>query len=152
MARNKKVYKPKSKKIPYKNYLMESRQEVIFAKECDKKKLIWEYETDYFELVIRQIYTPDFKITLKNGYIFYVEYKGYLWKEDKTKMLAVKRQYPDVDIRFVFLNHKKPIHGAQMRKDGTKMSHGEWAETHGFKWSEGFMPSEWFNTKGGERK
>ena len=44
-------------------------------------------------------YTPDFYIPETN---IYIEAKGHLDKGDRVKMLLVKEQYPDLDIRFVF--------------------------------------------------
>ena len=36
---------------------------------------------------------------------------------------------------------------AKRRKDGTKRSHGEWAEANGFRWFSRFsLPKEWIDT------
>lgn len=41
--------------------------------------------------------------------------------------------------------------GAKRRKDGTKRSHGEWADTNGFRWfSEESIPDEWIDVSAKE--
>lgn len=56
----------------------------------------------------------------------YVETKGYLSDhKERTKYLLIKEQYPELDLRFVFMDSNKPCGGA-------KYSHGTWATKHGF--------------------
>ena len=147
--RYKKKLRPQRKKIQYQGQTMASESEVSFAKECDRLNIPWMYEPESFDWFMpSKKYTPDFKIMRGDRTYFYVEYKGFLWQEDKQKMKAIKEQHPDIDIRFVFANSKSPVHGAKTRKNGTKQSHAEWAEAHGFLWAEGFIPSSWLK-KGG---
>jgi len=40
-------------------------------------------------------YLPDFKLTFKDGRVIYVEAKGYLQPEGKTKLRRFKRYYPE---------------------------------------------------------
>lgn len=141
--RYKKKQRPIPKKIQYKGQTMASESEVRFAMECDDHGIPWIYEPESFDWYIMQKYTPDFKITRPDGTHFYVEFKGFLWEEDKIKMRAVKSLHPTLDVRFVFADAKKPVHGAKTRKNGTKMSHAEWAERYGFMWAQGFIPPEW---------
>ena len=153
MTRYKKRHKPKRKMIIYKGDTMHSESEVRFAKQCDASGVKWEYEPEGIEWFVKpRIYTPDFRIHRKDGTTFLVEYKGFLWQEDKTKMKAVREQYPDLDIRFVFADARKPVHNAKTRKNGTKQSHSEWAEANGFLWAEGFIPSTWLRTQKKGRK
>lgn len=57
----------------------------------------------------------------------YLETKGYLSDHaERTKYLLIKEQYPDLDLRFIFLDCNKLC-------GGTKYSHGTWAIKHGFK-------------------
>ena len=62
----------------------------------------------YEELKIKWVdpktktYTPDF--VLDNGII--IETKGRFISPDRAKHLAVRSQYPELDIRFVFTNSK----------------------------------------------
>lgn len=78
-------------------------------------------------------YRPDFVIK-SSGII--VEAKGFLDKDSKRKMLAVKKQHPDLDIRFLFQSAGKKM-------QGSKKTHGEWATRNGFKWAEGEIPDDW---------
>ena len=43
-------------------------------------------------------YLPD--VVLSNGII--IEYKGWFKPSDRTKHLLIKKQHPDLDVRFVF--------------------------------------------------
>lgn len=135
----------KGKKKPkYKNTTYASHGEVWFAKSLNNLKIKWEYEPESFLWnPPAQKYTPDFKIYRANGKPLYVEYKGYLRPMDKVKMVQMKKQRPDVDIRFVFQKADKPMAGSRPRKDGTRLTHAEWAEKHGYLWAERFIPKEW---------
>lgn len=50
----------------------------------------------------KHLYTPDFWIEDKNGKIICIETKGIWDYEDRLKHLLIKKQYPGLDIRFVF--------------------------------------------------
>jgi hypothetical protein len=78
-------------------------------------------------------YRPDFVI-VKSGII--VEAKGFLDRDSKRKMVAVKRQHPDIDLRFLFQQ-------ADKKMQGSKQTHGEWAKKNGFEFAEGEIPEEW---------
>ena len=49
-------------------------------------------------------YTPDF-VLLDNGII--IESKGRFTSEDRRKHKEIKKQYPDLDLRFVFTNSEQ---------------------------------------------
>lgn len=97
----------------------------------------FEYETLKVPYVLERNYNPDFILT---DYGFIVEAKGLLDRESKAKMLAVKKQRPELDVRFVFMNASKKI-------PGSKQTHGEWASKNGYKWSEGTIPQEWLTNE-----
>ena len=80
-------------------------------------------------------YTPDFFIPSTN---IYIEAKGHLDKGDRVKMLLVKEQYPELDIRFVFLNSRNKIY------KGSKTTYADWATKNKFDWAEGSIPEEWY--------
>lgn len=80
-------------------------------------------------------YTPDF--CLPNGVL--VETKGLLTPEDRRKMLAVKAQHPDKDIRLCFMRA-----GTKLSRRPGAMTYAQWAERHGFLWCEGRIPTTWF--------
>lgn len=136
--RKKKEIKKPRKKITYKGQVMASKAEVNFAMWMDEMKIEWMYEPEKWDWVPpKRKYTPDFKVMRKDGTYFFVEYKGWLRPEDRTKMKAIKQQYPYIDIRFIFTNASKPIY------KGSKTTYAGWAEQHGFFWAEKIMPEEW---------
>jgi hypothetical protein len=81
----------------------------------------------------RRKYTPDFE--LPNGVL--VELKGLLSLADRQKMVWVRDQHPELDIRFMFMNAKLPI----SRRSRT--NYGMWCDANGFDWCEGQMPTSW---------
>jgi hypothetical protein len=65
----------------------------------------------------------------------FVECKGrFRTRDEVNKYLLVRECNPDVVIIFIFYNPDKPMPGARARKDGTKLSHGEWATANNFPW------------------
>ena len=78
-------------------------------------------------------YTPD--IVLANGII--IETKGRFISTDRAKHLAVRDQYPELDIRFVFTNSRTKLY------KGSKSTYGMWCDRHGFKYADRFIPDEW---------
>lgn len=82
-------------------------------------------------------YTPDF--LLPNGIL--VETKGRFTPEDRMKHLAIKKQHPDLDIRFVFTNSR-----AKLRK-GAKSSYGDWCTKNGFLYADKDVPQEWLDER-----
>lgn len=78
-------------------------------------------------------YTPDF--VLENGII--IETKGRFLTEDRQKHLLVKKQHPDIDIRFVFSRSKTRI------SKQSKTTYADWCEKHGFLFADVSIPPEW---------
>jgi hypothetical protein len=105
------------------------------AADLDKRGIPYEWEKRKIKYVLKEkTYTPDFE--LKNGVI--IEAKGYMRPSDRTKHLVVKKQCPELDIRFLFMNAKLKL------GKGSKTTYGEWATKHGFIWAEGTeVPEEW---------
>tara|TARA_R100000742_G_C4271406_1_gene90323 strand:- start:854 stop:1321 length:468 start_codon:yes stop_codon:yes gene_type:complete len=97
----------------------------------EKVKIEWE------DLAYRT-YTPDF--ILCNGII--IETKGRFIASDRRKHLAIKKQHPDLDIRFIFTNSK-----SKLRK-GAKSSYGEWCIKYGFRYYDRIIPEDWLKEKG----
>lgn len=93
------------------------------------------YETDSLPYTIRRNYIPDFVVHLPNGAVRYIEAKGYLRPEDRTKMRAVKEANPLLDIRFVFAKDNLVT--------GSKMRYSDWAIKYGFPYSIGSVPKDW---------
>lgn len=81
-------------------------------------------------------YEPDFIHNKGDGNIIYVEIKGYFMdRKDCTKYLWVRDSLCEhEELVFVFEKPSKPMHFQSKRKDGTKMTHGEWCEKNGFRY------------------
>lgn len=114
---------------------LKSGFERSFHANLKSRGIKFRYESTQIPYILARHYTPDFEI-VDHG--FFIETKGLLDRDSKAKMIAVKKQHPELDIRFVFMYPKKKI-------PGTKQTHAEWAERNGFKWAEGVAPEEWFN-------
>ena len=102
------------------------------------------YKYDYESIKIEwedlsyRTYTPDF--ILNNGII--IETKGRFLASDRKKHLAIKKQHPKLDIRFVFTNSK-----SKLRK-GAKMSYAQWCIRYDFLYYDRIIPEEWLKEKG----
>jgi hypothetical protein len=113
-----------------------SRLEERLARWFELNGKTFEYETVRLPYTLSAVYTPDF--VLPNGVI--LEAKGYFKPEDRRKMLAIKQQHPDVDIRLVFQAPKNTL-----TKD-SKTTYADWAEKNGFLWAPSYdIPLEWFD-------
>jgi hypothetical protein len=112
-----------------------SKFEEQIAKGLDKEGHVYLYEPSKITYQLVCSYTPDFH--LPNGVI--IEAKGFLKPADRRKMIAVKKQHPELDIRFVFQRNN------QLSK-GSKHTYMSWAEKNGFPacvWPH--IPSDWFD-------
>lgn len=107
------------------------------AANLSSRGIKFRYESEQLPYVLSRTYNPDFTM-VEHG--FFIEAKGLLDRDSKAKMLAVKHQHPEVDIRFVFMRADKRI-------PGTKQTHAQWADRNGFLWAEGTAPEEWFNER-----
>lgn len=95
-----------------------------------RAKVPFQYETERLSYILARHYIPDFIVQTPNGKV-YIECKGYLRPEDKSKLLAVKRMHPNVDLRILFYaSNKKNI---------------KWAEKNGIRWAIGKIPKEWID-------
>lgn len=102
-----------------------------------------EYESEKLPYTVNHTYCPDFVIYREDGTILYIEAKGNGRQFDnnvKQKMIAVKQQHPDKEIRIVFYSDGKC---GPKRKDGSFMKQSDWAIKNGFKYSIKSIPEEW---------
>jgi hypothetical protein len=112
-----------------------SQFESNIARSLIEKGYKFEYEKTKVTFVPKpRTYTPDFYFPETN---IYVETKGHLDKGDRVKMLLVKEQNPDLDIRFVFVRASNKIY------KGSRTTYADWATKHGFEWAEGSIPDDW---------
>jgi hypothetical protein len=115
--------------------------EIGIAKYLSQRKIGFEYEKKRLPYIPKpRVYTPDFYLIDQD---IYIEAKGHFDKGDRVKMLLIKQQYPDLDIRIVFLNSKNKIYR------GSKTTYSMWATKYGFPWAEGAIPEEWFKNDNG---
>lgn len=100
-----------------------------------KKKVKFTYEKEKIKWVDLKVrtYTPDF--VLANGII--VETKGRFISVDRRKHKEIKKQFPELDIRFVFANSRAKLY------KGAKSSYGDWCKKNGFKYADKVIPDEW---------
>lgn len=108
------------------------------AEQLDAMRVKYTYEELKISYTVpesKHIYTPDF--VLSNGII--VETKGRFVTADRKKHLLVKRQHPELDIRFVFSNPRCKISKL------SKTTYADWCDKYGFKYSAKMIPKEWLN-------
>lgn len=94
------------------------------------------FEKYYLEYEIpssKHKYHPDF--LLPNGIV--IESKGLFESEDRKKHLLIKKQYPHLDIRFVFSNPNQKLY------KGSRTSYADWCTKNGFKFAKKLIPLEW---------
>ena len=105
-----------------------SKLETDLAYILSDLKVPWTYETTKLSYTIPEslhTYTVDFSIPNKG---ILIEGKGYLSDhKERSKYILIKEQYPELDLRFVFMDCNKLCGGA-------KYSHGTWATKQGFKY------------------
>lgn len=127
---------------------LRSNLEKKVATHLDSLNVEYKYEEGYLPYVVPESnhkYCPDFE--LSNGII--VEVKGRLTAADRKKMLLVKRQNPDKDIRFLFAVDNKI-------SKTSKTTYSSWCEKNGFDYhvcKDGKLPPTWLTARrGGQRR
>jgi Phage endonuclease I len=98
-----------------------------------------EYEPFSLAYLVKGNYYPDF--VLENGII--VEAKGYFDSRARAKMIAVKKNNPDLDIRMLFMNSRTKV------RKGSKLTYADWCEKYKFPFADGMIPIEWFSETSG---
>jgi hypothetical protein len=120
---------------PYRN-----KFECAIAEQLDEAGVKFSYETLKLPVAYPPRigkYTPDFISTNTN---IIIEGKGFFHggASDRQKLVLVKEQHPDIDLRIVFQNAAKPIY------KGSKTTYGKWATDHNFAWADkGIVPASW---------
>ena len=94
----------------------------------------FQYESEKLSYTIEHNYTPDFVLP---NYV-YLEAKGYWDAADRRKVLAVKRDNPDIDLRMVFQSPYNTI------SKKSKTTYAQWCEKHDIPWTSYHdIPLEW---------
>lgn len=112
--------------------------EEVISNKLAENNIDGEYEKHkikYIKPATEHTYTPDFK--LPNG--IFVETKGRFVTEDRKKHVLIKKQHPELDIRFVFQNSKNKI------RKGSPTTYADWCIKHGFKYADKVIPQEWLD-------
>jgi predicted nuclease of restriction endonuclease-like RecB superfamily len=115
--------------LPTKKTKTRNKFEQRILDQIKRSKVKHSYESEKIPYTISGNYIPDFILELGDDRKIYLETKGHFRPEAKRKMVAVKRQHPDLDIRIIFYSARKP--------------YIRWAEKHGFKYAFHSIPDEW---------
>lgn len=133
-----KKYKKRVPK-PMADRKLRSGYERKIRKCLEQKEVDYTYESMVIEYTVpesKHKYVPDF--ILPNGVI--VEGKGYPFgSKDRKKMLYVKEQHPELNIKILFQRDLKI-------SKVSKTKYSDWAKKHGFDYhvsAEGLIPEEW---------
>jgi hypothetical protein len=116
------------------NYRSKLEQDV--AKRLSFAGVPFDYESKKITYKVEEErkYTPDF--ILGNGVV--LEVKGYFRAEDRKKLLLIKEQNPDLDLRLVFQRAENKIHKR------SKTTYADWCKKNGFLYStNGTIPHGW---------
>ena len=95
-----------------------------------RSKVEFKYESERIPYVLARHYIPDFVLTTRLGKV-YIEAKGHLRREDKAKLVAVRRMNPQMDLRILFYKRVE--------------EQVKWAEKNGFTYAFETIPKEWIN-------
>jgi len=94
----------------------------------------YEYESTRIPYTIQHHYCPDF--ILPNHIL--LETKGYWDAADRRKVLAVKKDNPDLDLRMVF---QAPYNTISKK---SKTTYAMWCEKHDIPWTSYYdIPLDW---------
>lgn len=136
---NKKPLKKRSNsKVGLKHGFRSGLEDTI-AKQIEEAELPLIYEQERVDYIVPARpakYTPDFKLPKQGGF-FYVETKGRWVTADRQKHLLIKKQHPDLDIRFVFSNQNAKLY------KGSPTTYAAYCDKHGFKYAHKVIPDEW---------
>lgn len=132
-----------------------SRFEKDVAEHLAAKQVHHKYEGERIPYNKPHYYVPDFTVPPKPGDVdwndydgFVLEVKGWFQGSDRSKHLALKKQYPNLDVRFVFMNARAKVgRKPPGNKPDRRKTNAEWCEKYGFKWAEGIPPKEWFESR-----
>ena len=117
---------------------VKSSFEANIVKQLDSVGINYSYEDLKLPYIKAHNYVPDF--ILKEQAII-VETKGLFDLDDRSKMIVVKKTYPELDIRILFQNKNTKI------KKGSSTTYEDWCNKYGFICASGKIPDDWLNHK-----
>ena len=97
----------------------------------DRRKFRYEEIKIEWEDVSYRTYTP--------------EVKGRFVPADRRRQLLIRKQHPDLDIRFVFENSQSRI------RKGSKTTYAKWCIKNGFRYYDRIIPEDWLKEKGKDK-
>jgi len=123
-----------------------SKLEAAVAEMLEGEKLTFTYETKKLSYIVKRNYKPDFIVACPKKKAFWereivIEVKGFFSPTDRSKMLAVKEEHPELDIRLIFQRNNTLY-------KGSKTKYSDWAEQYGFPYhvvgsTKNMVPKEW---------
>lgn len=103
------------------------------------KKVEIGYETMHLPYTLPKTYVPDFTVSHSDGKVVILEAKGYLRPTDRTKLIAVKKANPHLDIRLIFAKDNK-------LNSRSKTRYSDWCRRHGFPYCfVNHIPNDWIH-------
>ena len=127
----------KKRKHNSRRYRSGLEKEVAAYLKSEQKEVRYELLKIEWEDLRYRTYTPDF--VLDNGII--IETKGIFDSDDRRKHLEVRKQHPELDIRFVFSNAKAKLY------KGAKSRYFDWCDKNDFMWAHRVIPEAWLKEK-----
>ena len=127
------TFKPRRAAVSWRSGLEQAIQE-----DLAKRGVPYRYEevkVRYTRPETSHTYTPDF--ILRNGIV--VESKGLFDADDRKKHELLKKQHPNIDIRFVFSRSTSPI------RKGSKTTYGDWCAKRGIPFADKLIPPDWLS-------
>jgi len=128
----------KKRKHSSRRYRSGLEKEVAAYLKSEQKEVRYELLKIEWEDLRYRTYTPDF--VLDNGII--IETKGIFDSDDRRKHLEVRKQHPELDIRFVFSNAKAKLYKR------AKSRYFDWCDKNDFMWAHRVIPEAWLKEKG----
>lgn len=137
--------------FPYKGITYRSKFEMEIAKQLHACGMKFKYEQYSYQFGVRipncvcatcggkvveriRWYTPDF--FLSNGVV--IEAKGRFTGDDRKKLLAVRAEHPNLDVRLIFQRDNT-------LSKGSKTRYSEWCRKNDFMYSIKEVPEEWLS-------
>ena len=118
-----------------------SKFEQKIADQLNTADVVFTYEgikLKWIDPAKNRVYTPDYYLPIHK---LVIETKGFWKPQDRLKMLLVKEQHPEYDIRMVFQDAHKRIN------KGSPTTYAMWCDKYGIKWAHKEIPEEWLIQK-----
>lgn len=96
----------------------------------------FQHHTEVIPYTWEHKYHPDFIVEKEDGRVILIEVKGrFRESSEAAKYTWVRKSLPKGwELVFMFENPDCAMPHAKARKDGTKRTHAEWADKHGFRY------------------